>query len=48
VGRAHPELDPAALCLRTVPARVARLGDLHESLLRGRQRLDRALALLAK
>jgi bifunctional non-homologous end joining protein LigD len=39
-----PGLEPAAFTLRTVPARVAELGDLHEPLLHGRQRLDRALA----
>jgi bifunctional non-homologous end joining protein LigD len=38
------ELDARDFTLQTVPARVARLGDLHEPLLRGRQRLDRALA----
>src|SRR3954452_19132596 len=35
----EPALDPRALNLRTVPQRVAELGDLHESLLHGRQRL---------
>jgi bifunctional non-homologous end joining protein LigD len=35
----EPTLDPRALNLRTVPERVARLGDLHEPLLHGRQRL---------
>ena len=34
-----PALDPRALNLRTVPQRVAELGDLHEPLLHGRQRL---------
>jgi bifunctional non-homologous end joining protein LigD len=38
------DLEPAEFTLQTVPARVGRLGDLHEPLLRGRQRLDRALA----
>jgi bifunctional non-homologous end joining protein LigD len=32
-------LDPSAFTLATVPARVAALGDLHEALLHGRQRL---------
>jgi bifunctional non-homologous end joining protein LigD len=41
------ELDPRAFTLATVPPRVAALGDLHEPLLHGRQRLDRALASLA-
>jgi bifunctional non-homologous end joining protein LigD len=41
-------LDPQHFDLRTVPERIAGLGDVHEPLLRGRQRLDRALALLAK
>jgi DNA primase len=35
----EPSLDPRALNLRTVPERVARLGDLHEPLLHGRRRL---------
>ncbi len=35
----EPTLDPRALNLRTVPERVARLGDLHEPLLHGRRRL---------
>jgi bifunctional non-homologous end joining protein LigD len=39
-------LDPLVFTLETVPARVAALGDLHESLLHGRQRLDRALSRL--
>jgi bifunctional non-homologous end joining protein LigD len=38
------DLRPAAFNLQTVPPRVASLGDLHEPLLHGRQRLDRALA----
>lgn len=38
------DLDPAAFDLVTVRQRVAALGDLHEPLLRGRQRLERALA----
>ena len=33
------DLDPSAFTLATVPARVAELGDLHEALLHGRQRL---------
>ena len=41
------DLDPKAFTLETVLDRVERLGDLHERLLRGRQRLDRALARLA-
>jgi bifunctional non-homologous end joining protein LigD len=41
-------LDPAAYTLATVPERVARLGDVHEPVLHGRQRLDRALSSLAK
>jgi bifunctional non-homologous end joining protein LigD len=41
-------LDPSAFDLRSVPERVAELGDLHAPLLHGRQRLDRALASLAK
>jgi bifunctional non-homologous end joining protein LigD len=41
-------LDPQAFDLRTVPPRIAARGDLHEPLLHGRQRLDRALASLAK
>ena len=36
-------LDPLRFDLETVPARVAELGDLHESLLHGRQRLELAL-----
>jgi bifunctional non-homologous end joining protein LigD len=35
-------LDPAEFDLRTVPERVRRFGDLHEPLLHGRQRLDKA------
>jgi hypothetical protein len=35
----NDELDPSAFTLETVPARVAKLGDLHEALLHGRQRL---------
>jgi bifunctional non-homologous end joining protein LigD len=42
-----PGLDPRAHNLRTVPERIAALGDLHEPLLHGRQRLDRALASIA-
>jgi bifunctional non-homologous end joining protein LigD len=34
-----PRLDPRELNLRTVPPRVAELGDLHAPLLRGRQSL---------
>ena len=34
--------------LAAVPLRVAELGDLHAPVLRGRRRLDRALASLAK
>ena len=34
-----PDLDPLGFTLRTVPPRVAELGDLHEPLLHGRQRL---------
>jgi bifunctional non-homologous end joining protein LigD len=34
-----PDLDPLAFTLGTVPARVAEVGDLHEPLLHGRQRL---------
>ena len=41
-------LDPSRFDLRTVPPRVAELGDLHAPLLHGRQRLDRAFASLAK
>lgn len=40
-------LDPTAFTLATVPGRVATVGDVHEPLLHGRQRLDRALGLLA-
>jgi bifunctional non-homologous end joining protein LigD len=40
-------LDPTAFDLRTVPERVRRFGDLHEQLLHGRQRLDRALERVA-
>jgi DNA primase len=47
-----PEVDdllsPEQFDLRTVPPRIARLGDVHAPLLHGRQRLDRALASLAK
>ena len=38
------DLDPAAFTLDVVLERVARQGDLHEPLLHGRQRLDRALS----
>jgi bifunctional non-homologous end joining protein LigD len=41
------DLDPADFTLLTVPARVASLGDLHEPLLHGRQRLDRAVERVA-
>jgi bifunctional non-homologous end joining protein LigD len=41
------DLDPAAFDLPAVPPRIAQLGDLHEPLLHGRQRLDRALRSLA-
>ena len=34
------DLDPLAFTLETVPARVCALGDLHEPLLHGRQRLE--------
>jgi bifunctional non-homologous end joining protein LigD len=37
-------LEPGGHNLLTVPRRVEQLGDLHEPLLHGRQRLDRALA----
>jgi bifunctional non-homologous end joining protein LigD len=40
-------LDPAAFNLRTVPPRISGLGDVHERLLHGRQRLDRALDSLS-
>jgi bifunctional non-homologous end joining protein LigD len=40
-------LDPRDHNLLTVPRRVAELGDLHAPLLHGRQRLDRALGLIA-
>jgi bifunctional non-homologous end joining protein LigD len=43
-----PALDPRAFDLRTVPARIHELGDLHEPVLHGTQRLDRALASLEK
>ena len=33
------DLDPRDFNLRTVPARVAEVGDLHEPLLHGRQSL---------
>ena len=42
----HERLDPATFSMREVLARVERDGDLHEPLLRGKQRLDRALARL--
>jgi bifunctional non-homologous end joining protein LigD len=42
-----PSLDPRAFTMAAVLERVDRLGDLAEPLLRGRQRLDRALASLA-
>jgi len=38
-----PELDPATFTINQVVARVERLGDVHEGLLRGRQRLGPAL-----
>jgi bifunctional non-homologous end joining protein LigD len=38
------DLDPAAFSLPSVLERVAEVGDLHEPLLHGRQRLDRALS----
>jgi bifunctional non-homologous end joining protein LigD len=38
------ELEPGSLTMDVVLDRVARLGDVHEALLHGRQRLDRALA----
>ena len=41
-------LDPRAFTMAAVVGRVERLGDLAEPLLRGRQRLDRALASLAR
>ena len=41
-------LDPHALGIREALARVERHGDLAEPLLRGRQRLDRALARLVE
>jgi bifunctional non-homologous end joining protein LigD len=41
-------LSPASFDLRSVPPRIARLGDVHEPLLHGRQRLDRALASLSR
>jgi bifunctional non-homologous end joining protein LigD len=37
------DLDPRGFTLETVPGRVAELGDLHEPLLHGRQRLELAL-----
>jgi bifunctional non-homologous end joining protein LigD len=40
-------LDPREHNLLTVPPRIEQLGDLHEPLLHGRQRLDRALASIA-
>jgi bifunctional non-homologous end joining protein LigD len=47
-GELVDDLEPGAFTLATVPARVARLGDLHEPLLHGRrQRLERALARFA-
>jgi DNA primase len=36
----NPRLDPREHNLQTVPARVAKLGDLHAPLLRGRQLLE--------
>jgi len=42
------ELNPEAFDLRSVPDRIDVLGDLHEPVLRGSQRLDRALASLEK
>ena len=39
-----PDLDYRALTPAAVAERVADLGDVHDSLLRGKQRLDRALA----
>jgi len=41
-------LSPAEFDLRSVPPRVARLGDLHAPVLHGRQRLDRAFASLSR
>ena len=41
-------LDPRAFTMAAVVGRVERLGDLAEPLLRGRQRLDRALASLGR
>jgi bifunctional non-homologous end joining protein LigD len=46
-GDLREGLDPAAFNVRTVPPRVARLGDVHEPLLHGRQRLDRAFDSLS-
>ena len=40
--------SPGRFDLRSVPARIAELGDVHEPVLRGRQRLDRALATLSR
>jgi bifunctional non-homologous end joining protein LigD len=39
--------DPSRFTLESVPPRVRTLGDLHALLLRGRQRLDPALARFA-
>jgi bifunctional non-homologous end joining protein LigD len=41
-------LDPQSFDLYTVPARVSALGDVHEPVFHGTQRLDRALASLEK
>jgi bifunctional non-homologous end joining protein LigD len=41
------DLDPRDHTLLTVPQRVSQLGDLHQPLLHGRQRLGAALAAIA-
>jgi bifunctional non-homologous end joining protein LigD len=44
----NESLSPGRFDLRSVPSRIAAIGDVHEPVLRGRQRLDRALETLSR